>query len=197
MDMIQATFRSTSVSLALALTVAIGWCGLVLLALSAIAGADQSGQRTSWLPLGLVDVTVQPFRADPTGQADATAAIRQAVEEARRRKAAVFFPPGVYQVSDTLEYGFHRAAGRKGQDSPCVLIGSREGPSRPRLRLAPNSPGYGIDAGDCRATAPTVSGVTLIGQKISALRYNGLETLSLVGARIVVPAGRSAMINQQ
>jgi len=245
--------------------------------------AAQAAERMSLLPLGLVDVTAEPFFADPTGQADATAAIRRAMEQARRRRAAVFFPPGIYLVSDTLEYCFDRAASRKGKDSPCVLIGSRQGPNRPKLRLAPNSPGYqdarhpkmvlhiwarspqdadvaqpnismnqvvlnldieigggnpgavaihhdaaqgsgiedvtiqlgdglagivglqaggggthhvtviggryGIDASDCRATAPTVSGVTLIGQRISALRYNGLETLSLVGAHIVVPAG--------
>jgi hypothetical protein len=244
--------------------------------------AAQPAQRSSLLPLGLVDVTAEPFRADPTGQTDATVPIRQAMEEARRRKAAVFFPTGVYLVSDTLEYCFDRAASRKGKDSPCVLIGSRQGPDRPKLHLAPNAPGYqdvqrpkmvlhiwarspqdadvaqpiismnqivlnldieigagnpgavaihhdaaqgsgiedvtiqlgdglagvvglqaggggthnvtviggsyGIDASDCRATAPTVSGVTLIGQRISALRYNGLETLSLVGAHIVGPA---------
>ena len=268
----------------------LGLCAAVLacalatqVVFAAEPAAAQPAQRTSLLSLGLVDVTADPFRADPTGQADATAAIRRAMEEARRRKAAVFFPSGVYLVSDTLEYCFDRAASRKGKDSPCVLIGSHETQQRPKIRLAPNSPGYqdaqrpkmvvhiwarspqdadvaqpnismnqivlnldieigggnpgavaihhdaaqgsgiedvtiqlgdglagivglqaggggthnvtviggsyGIDASDCRATAPTVSGVTLFGQRISALLYNGLETLSLVGAHVVVPAG--------
>jgi hypothetical protein len=279
----QPMLRSISIPFTICLCLAVGWCVLVVPAFGTETDVSQPGQRASLLPLGLVDVTAEPYCADPTGHADATVPIRRAMEEARRRKAAVFFPPGVYQVSDTLEYCFHRAAGRKGQDSPCVMIGSREGPNRPKLRLAPNSPGYhdpkrpkmvlhiwarspenanvaqpnismnqivlnldieigagnpgavaihhdaaqgsgiedvtiqlgdglagvvglqaggggthnvtviggsyGIDASDCRATAPTVSGVTLIGQRISALRYNGLETLSLVGARIVVPTG--------
>jgi len=259
-------------------------CGAAGMGLSQTAAvAAESAEQTSMLPLGLVDVTVAPFHADPSGQTDATKSIRKGMEEARNRKCAVFFPPGVYSVSDTLERAFDRAAGRQGKDSPCMLIGSKENPQRPTLRLAPNSAGYqdtnrpkmllhiwalprkenrtaqpnismnqivlnldieigsgnpgavairhdaaqgsgiedvtirlgdgltgivglqaggggthnvtvlggsyGIDALDCLTTAPTVSGVTLIDQRKSAVRYDGLETLCRVGARIVVPKG--------
>jgi len=48
---------------------------------------------------------------------------------------------------------------------------------------------YGLDASSSLATAATVSGSTFIGQRKSAVIYNGLETMSLVGADIVVPEG--------
>jgi len=52
--------------------------------------------------LGLVDVTAAPFRADPTGRRDATAALQAAIDFARDHQMVCFFPPGVYTVSDTL-----------------------------------------------------------------------------------------------
>ncbi len=47
----------------------------------------------------------------------------------------------------------------------------------------------GLDASKSKATSAVVSGATFIGQSESAVRYGGLETLCLVGARIVVPKG--------
>jgi len=97
--------------------------------------------------LGLVDVTVAPFRADPTGTRDSTAALQQAIVRARDAQMVCFFPPGVYRVSDTLsciQDLYRRSNGMVvgGRMHPCVLVGSRRGPRRPRILLAPRSPGF-------------------------------------------------------
>jgi len=84
----------------------------------------------------------RPFEADPSGQKDATAALQRAFEYARAHRMAVFFPVGTYTVSDTLEYAISHAAVRRGQESPCMMIGSRKGPHRPKIVLAPNSKGF-------------------------------------------------------
>ncbi|NOX57018.1 MAG: hypothetical protein GXP27_21780, partial [Planctomycetes bacterium] len=62
---------------------------------------DQLGRRqlARW---GFLDVTAAPFRADPTGQRDSTAAIQAAIDFARLHQLVCFFPSGEYRVSDTL-----------------------------------------------------------------------------------------------
>jgi hypothetical protein len=97
--------------------------------------------------LGYVDVTQGPFRADPTGQVDATAAIQAAVVFARDHQMACFFPPGTYRLSDTLsctQQLYRRANGRVfgGNRFPNQLVGSRAGKQRPRLLLAPRTAGF-------------------------------------------------------
>jgi hypothetical protein len=98
--------------------------------------------------LGLVDVTRPPFNADPTGRRDATRALQAAIEFARDHQMICFFPPGTYLVSDTLtcvQQLYRRTNGRVFGASlwPCVVMGSRAGPARPRLLLAPHAPGFG------------------------------------------------------
>jgi len=98
--------------------------------------------------LGLVDVTKGPFRADPSGERDSTAAIQAAITLARDHQMVCFFPPGTYRVSDTLECVqqlYRRANGRVfgANRFPNLLVGSRAGPERPKLILAPNSNGFG------------------------------------------------------
>lgn len=97
--------------------------------------------------LGYVDVTRGPFRADPTGRRDSTAALQAAVVFARDHQMACFFPPGTYLLSDTLsctQQLYRRAVGRVfgGNRFPHLLVGSRAGTQRPRLVLAPRSPGF-------------------------------------------------------
>ncbi|MFP4055991.1 MAG: glycosyl hydrolase family 28-related protein [Candidatus Brocadiia bacterium] len=97
--------------------------------------------------LGLVDVTAAPFHADPSGRADATAAIQRAIVAARDAQMVCFFPPGTYRISDTLHcvQDLYQRSNRMvtgGRLHPCLLVGSRRGP-RPRLLLAPRSPGFG------------------------------------------------------
>ncbi|MCC7493984.1 MAG: hypothetical protein IT204_16625 [Fimbriimonadaceae bacterium] len=98
--------------------------------------------------LGYLDVTQPPFSADPTGQRDATAAVQAAVNAARDSQLACFFPPGDYRLSDTLhctQQLYRRSNGRVfgANRLPCLLVGSRRGPQRARLLLAPRSPGFG------------------------------------------------------
>jgi hypothetical protein len=93
--------------------------------------------------LGLLDVTAEPFLADPTGQKDATAALRQAIAYAHQRNLVICFPAGIYTVSDTLEYAFNRAKAKQGgEDSACQMLGARGGPKRARIVLAPQSAGF-------------------------------------------------------
>jgi hypothetical protein len=101
--------------------------------------------------LGLVDVTKSPFGADPSGERDSTAGIQAAVTLARDHQMACFFPPGTYRVSNTIECVqqlYRRANGRVfgGNRFPNILVGSRMGAERPKLLLAPNSPGFGDPA---------------------------------------------------
>ncbi len=102
-------------------------------------------QRTAGL--GLVDVTKGPFRADPSGDKDSTRAIQAAIDFARDHQMVCFFPPGTYRISDTLvctQQLYRRSNGRVlgGNRFPNLLVGSRAGGQRPRLVLAPHSPGF-------------------------------------------------------
>jgi hypothetical protein len=101
--------------------------------------------------LGLVDVTAAPFGADPTGERDSTDAIQRAINAARDAQMVCFFPPGDYKVSGTLsciQNLYRRANGAAvgAHLHPCVLMGGREGGRRPRIVLAPGSPGFGDPA---------------------------------------------------
>ncbi len=96
--------------------------------------------------LGVVDVTATPFYADPSGAKDSTQALQEAINFARNCQMVCFFPSGTYRVSDTLsciqDY-YLRSHGiiSTGRRFPCVLMGSRQG-TRPRIVLAPQSPGF-------------------------------------------------------
>lgn len=94
---------------------------------------------------GMVDVTAEPFQADPTGRRDSTQAIRDAVNFARDRQMVCFFPMGTYRVSDTIECIQNPVRGSNGMFWPCVLQGSRQG-ARPKIVLAACSPGFGDPA---------------------------------------------------
>jgi len=110
--------------------------------------AAATAEERSLAALGFVDVTAPPFSADPTGQRDATAALQRAIIYARDHQMVCFFPPGQYKISDTLNCEQYRPLTRDGtrrkgtRDYPCVLVGSRRGPRRPQIVLAPNSPGF-------------------------------------------------------
>lgn len=62
---------------------------------------------------GFIDITAAPFKADPSGKRDATSAIQAAIDLAVEAQMVVFFPPGVYTVSDSIRvfgYGGNAAA---------------------------------------------------------------------------------------
>ena len=105
------------------------------------------------LKLGLLDVTKPPYAADPTGQRDSTAAIQQAVNDARDHWLACYFPSGTYLISDTISCQQEvyklpqpRQTDAKTQswwDKPnrITILGSTKGP-RPVLKLAPDAQGF-------------------------------------------------------
>ena len=97
--------------------------------------------------MGFVDVTADPFSADPRGKRDSTAALQRAIVFARDHQMVCFFQPGEYKVSGTLNCEQYRPLRRDGRrqgkrDYPCVLLGSRRAEKRPRIVLAPHSAGY-------------------------------------------------------
>ena len=54
---------------------------------------------------GVFDVTRPPYNADPTGVADATAAIQRALSDSVNGNRIIYLPNGVYRVTDTLRWG--------------------------------------------------------------------------------------------
>ena len=103
------------------------------------------------IPLGMIDVTKPPFSADPGGRKDSTKAIADAIFFGRHHKLAIYFPCGDYLVSDKINcrggWSDERTPNHKYlpwvETWPCVLIGDSRGPRRPRIILAPDSPGFG------------------------------------------------------
>lgn len=103
-------------------------------------------EKSPLASLGLVDVTEEPFLADPDGKRDSTNAIQAAINFARDHQMVCFFPLGIYLISDTLQCiqnNYRRSNGKivGGRNFPCVLMGSRGG-KRPRIILMPRSPGF-------------------------------------------------------
>ncbi len=104
--------------------------------------------------LGFLDVTQAPYQADPTGKTDCTKAIQQAVNDARDHQMVCFFPSGTYLISAMIscEQKVYKVPGansnkeyRSDRWRPCILMGSTKG-TRPVIRLAPGSPGFGDPA---------------------------------------------------
>lgn len=71
------------------------------MAVAAVAAAPHPGAAAT-LPRGVISVTDAPWRADPSGVRDATAALQAAIDEGARTRHTVFIPPGRYRVTDTL-----------------------------------------------------------------------------------------------
>jgi hypothetical protein len=120
------------------------------------------------LSLGLLDVTQAPYNADTSGATVCTAALQQAIIDARTRKLVCFFPSGDYLIDDTLSCeipvyklptaempGKLEDACGKYQDGDgktqhywasskdkIVLLGSTKG-KRPVIHLKPGSVGFG------------------------------------------------------
>ncbi|MGQ9505220.1 MAG: glycosyl hydrolase family 28-related protein [Thermogutta sp.] len=97
--------------------------------------------------LGFINVTAEPFAADPSGQRDSTEAIQKAVNYARQRQLVCLFPPGEYVVSDTIvceQYRPLRTPTRRTGDRnhPCVLMGIEQAGRRPRIVLSTATRGF-------------------------------------------------------
>lgn len=88
--------------------------------------------------LGCLDVTADPYNADPTGQTDSTKALQKAIEDAYAKQMVCFFPVGNYLISDTLL----ASQDPNTHEQTNYLVGSTAGPQRPKLILAPSTPGF-------------------------------------------------------
>lgn len=62
-----------------------------------------TAQRHNEMVLGIVDASLAPFRADPTGVSDSTTAINRAIAWARYRSLVTYLPVGNYTISDTIQ----------------------------------------------------------------------------------------------
>lgn len=84
-------------------------------------------------------VSVRAFGADSSGILDSTAAIQAGINYARDNNRVLWFPAGIYLVSDRLEVN----QPDNNANFPAVLMGSTVDPEqRAVIRLAPNSPGF-------------------------------------------------------
>ena len=71
--------------------------------------------------LGIVNVALPPFSADPTGKTDSTKALQAAIEYGRRSNLTIYVPLGTYMVTDTLNCTEHL----NGRQHPVVIVGQR------------------------------------------------------------------------
>jgi len=108
----------------------------------AIAGSDLDD-------LGYLDVTASGYGADDTGQNDSTAAIQAAVDAAYSNNMAVYFPPGTYMISGTINCWQNLFLSGTSYGSQLrhahVLVGSTSGDGV-TIKLADNAAGFGNEA---------------------------------------------------
>lgn len=83
--------------------------------------------------LGYIDVTTRG--ADPTGVADATAAIQASLDEAFTKGMAVFVPAGTFLVSDTLQMRVAQASFSSTLRKGYQVIGATASGQRPTIKL--------------------------------------------------------------
>ena len=81
---------------------------------------------------GVIDVTQAPYSAKGDGATDDTAAIQKALDDNADRGATIYFPNGVYLVSNTLRWG-------KNERNTVFWGQSREGAV---IKLKDSCPGY-------------------------------------------------------
>src|SRR5262249_49538383 len=75
-----------------------------LLTVAAVVSSLTAATRVSGQPPTLAGISnVRDFRAVGDGVTDDTGAIKRALTTALQSKGTVYFPPGVYFISDTLE----------------------------------------------------------------------------------------------
>lgn len=105
--------------------------------------------------MGFLDVTKAPYNADSSGRADATAAIQQAINDARDARLVCYLPAGRYLVSDTIQgvigvvkwddwpYSGHADpwVAEASFQYPCVLMGSGAG-NRTTIVLQDQAAGF-------------------------------------------------------
>ena len=99
---------------------------------------------------GYLDITSPPWNIDNSGTTDVTKRLQDAINFAHNNFLALYFPQGIYLVSDTLTAWQNESwTVRINNTHPCrfqphVFIGERPGISgaRPVIRLADNAPKF-------------------------------------------------------
>lgn len=81
---------------------------------------------------GVIDITKAPYAAKGDGVTDNTAAIQKALDDYPSKNAIIYFPNGIYLVSDTLRWG-------KGEKNTVMWGQSRAGTI---IKLRDKCPGY-------------------------------------------------------
>jgi hypothetical protein len=153
------------------------------------------GLEQPFMRCGMVDVSRPPFNADRSGVRDATEALNAALAYARDLQMVAYFPVGTYRISDTLECAqglYQRVAGRvvSHRFGPCVLVGSRAGPERAKILLAPDAPGFADPSAPKYAVRLWTRDVADPTQDKSALNMNQ----AIINLDIEVGAGNSGAI---
>ncbi len=114
-------------------------------AVAAVSASDGEPPPPAVEPLpqiDRIDVTAEPFNADPSGEQDSTAAIQHAIDAAVATmldngfQQVVYFPEGIYRISDTLTL---RAA-HENRARRITFLGDGAGQSV--LRLTDNNPKF-------------------------------------------------------
>jgi hypothetical protein len=92
------------------------------------------------LAKGLLDVSLHPFDADPTGGRDSTAAIQRAVDYAYDNHLVAWFPAGRYIVTRTIEATQYKQTSTRANAH--YMRGQQLGHTRATLVLPLHTPGF-------------------------------------------------------
>lgn len=120
-------------------------CGVVCLmtwvAMASATGNDGAGKGIVFPPdAGHVDATQPPYSMVGDGKTDNTQAMRQAFEDLRGSNSTLYFPDGVYLLSDRVNISGDQPSQPHSKDRFLNLQGQSE--KGTILRLKENSPGF-------------------------------------------------------
>jgi len=104
-----------------------------------------------------VDITRAPYNAPNDGKTDVTAIVNRAINDIigqPLQRKTIYFPPGVYLVSDTLDWLKTSPAGKVTPFARLAFMGA--GRDRTTIQLADGAPGFG-DATHARPVIKTES----------------------------------------
>lgn len=101
---------------------------------------DSPGTATVFpVDAGVVDLTQPPYGIKGDGKTDCTAGIQKALDDTAGGLKILYFPKGVYLVSDTLKWGFGGGAGGRLWKQQIFQGESREGSV---IKLRDRCPGF-------------------------------------------------------
>ena len=102
-----------------------------------VSAAVRSGQGSTLIDAGYIDVTKAPYNADKTGASDAAPAIQQAIADGYNMSLVVYVPKGTYLIGSPLvarqieEFGGCGGSNRKHGN---IIVGDTTGGNFPVLK---------------------------------------------------------------